>query len=337
MKTHHECAIALCLLSAFLSLPGCSDEAVAPPTIDSAVPSWANRPEKPFPSDTTGGPDLAVFPEHQTSPDWSANGFVLYRDSGITEIDTIGGMYWVDSSLRGLWVIEVATGARQRIAAEGQDARWSPDGTHIAYVNLSGICTMSSRGDPEAVIVGSGRNPSWSPDGKSIAFQYHPDAAYGTTIWMTRVSGGAPRLVSDRSGFEPEWFRDGGRILYSTYVGSAIALCAMDTNGTFLQELRRFEDNRSAGHARFSPDGTKLALEAQGLRKQIWIADLTKDAAYRVTWEGGENPAWSPDGKKLAYVKYDHWEYDRRGGTIWILDLETGEERQLTSQWVVFP
>jgi Tol biopolymer transport system component len=45
------------------------------------------------------------------------------------------------------------------------------------------------------------------------------------------------------------------------------------------------------------------------------------------------SPAWSPDGKQLAYERRDIWagapNLDPNAGRIWLLDLERGEERPL--------
>jgi TolB protein len=45
------------------------------------------------------------------------------------------------------------------------------------------------------------------------------------------------------------------------------------------------------------------------------------------------NPAWSPDGRQLAYERRDIWagapNLDPKAGRIWLLDLEWGEDRPL--------
>lgn len=53
--------------------------------------------------------------------------------------------------------------------------------------------------------------------------------------------------------------------------------------------------------AMISPDGKRLVGDHDG---NIWVRDFTTGVATRLTFEaGGMNPAWSPDGKFVAYAR----------------------------------
>jgi Tol biopolymer transport system component/DNA-binding winged helix-turn-helix (wHTH) protein len=83
-----------------------------------------------------------------------------------------------------------------------------------------------------------------------------------------------------------------------------------------------------------SPDGQWLAFvweresEPQG---RIWIQQMAGGAARPVTRpnESVTGPAWSPDGRQFAYLRFQHG----RGALI-VQSLSTGAEREITS---VFP
>lgn len=65
------------------------------------------------------------------------------------------------------------------------------------------------------------------------------------------------------------------------------------------------------GAARPSPDGRRLAvtlidLKPERFRTDLWVFDLVTGHRSRLTFEEGDidDPAWSPDGRRIAYVQY---------------------------------
>jgi TolB protein len=86
-----------------------------------------------------------------------------------------------------------------------------------------------------------------------------------------------------------------------------------------------------------SPDGNKVAYMSSvtttvvglgtQITQQLWIADLRTGKAEQVTVGGSRDtrPAWSPDGKSIAFSS------DRDGNPeIWIVELESRKHARVT-------
>jgi serine/threonine-protein kinase len=60
------------------------------------------------------------------------------------------------------------------------------------------------------------------------------------------------------------------------------------------------------GNPRFSPDGTRLALDitAIGGRPAVWVYDWTRDQLTRLTFGDGSDvsPVWTPDGRRIVFA-----------------------------------
>ncbi len=78
-----------------------------------------------------------------------------------------------------------------------------------------------------------------------------------------------------------------------------------------------------------SPQGDRIALASRGW---LWILDLKQSRARRVTRKAGvdSRPAWSPDGRRLAFVRDDG--SDTR---ILQLDLQSGQEAVLVDSGAI--
>ena len=282
-------------------------------------------PEEPF-----------FDPVYQTDPTWGRNGLIAYEDYGVVWFNGKGPVQ-SDHRLRGTWIIDPATGSKRRVGPWGLHPSLSPDGSRVA-LSTGEILTLHVDGAPMDTLTSfDAWAPAWSPDGQWIVYQSGLLLDY-MSIWLMRSDGSEKQnLTPGEEATMPSWSPDGSQILHvrfktSHFVGE---LYVMDRDGS---NPRRIEIDMNPARPEFSPDGAWIAFSAHPARlpekENIYIIRPDGSDMRQLTTEGGFSPSWSPDGKKIVYAR-DWW--DRRGspgyGVLWILDVETLEESQLTYPW----
>jgi Tol biopolymer transport system component/imidazolonepropionase-like amidohydrolase len=247
-----------------------------------------------------------------------------------------------------IWAVEIATGKltrRTSAAADEYEPAWSPDGKEIAFVSGAGINGTSIRAVNESgaqralatAPTGARLNsPSWGPDGTQIAYvQFMGNKS------TLMVSGKEVAAGNDVFPFPATWM-PGGKLLYSGNGG--IHVTSVDDGKTedipfeaqftlnrpaYRRKLFDF-DSRASKEVKgivspaLSPDGKQVVFEAVN---QLWLMpiggkpkQLTHDKFYK------EDPAWSPDGKSIAYSS------DKAGTEdLYVMDLASGSQRRVTT------
>ncbi|MEZ5330847.1 MAG: S41 family peptidase [Thermoanaerobaculia bacterium] len=143
----------------------------------------------------------------------------------------------------------------------------------------------------------------WSPDGSTIA--YLSDASGEDEIWLTAQDGSSParRLTHDGAVFRyaPEWSPDGERIAFSDKNGQVFVVDVASGETTEVADEARGEVHDYT----WSPDGGYLAfsLTDENEYPAIWIWSAGDGTLHRVTDESAVDfgPAWGADGKYLYY------------------------------------
>ncbi len=158
------------------------------------------------------------------------------------------------------------------------------------------------------------RMPRWSPDGQRILFYSDRGGKY--EAWALHVDGGeAEQLtrIPGRQLFDPIWSPDGRRLI-----------CALEFRGPYVIDLAE------AGSAASEPRPLLPLDEADDFAVSSWSADGRRlagfDRASRIVLfsfatgrrevlpETGEEVAWLPDGRSLAFL---------RDGEVWMLEVAT--------------
>ena len=144
--------------------------------------------------------------------------------------------------------------------------------------------------------------PTWSPDGRHLSFLWTDWR--GQELYVVPATGGAPVQLTKLGGFVGgstwnsagsfgAWSPDGRRIVYA-HEGD---LYAVDVPGATITRLTTTAEGESG--ATFSPDGTRLAFARSG---NVFVMVVAGGATRQVTTDGrASGPAWSPDGRWLAF------------------------------------
>ena len=136
-----------------------------------------------------------------------------------------------------------------------------------------------------------GAQPSWSPDGSQFTF------VRGGGVWLANADGSGTRRLAD--GEEPAWAPNGREIAF------------VRDGGMFVLTINGGTKELTPGdHPDFASDG-RLAYDLDG----TVYAGLTPLVP-------GIDPAWSPDGLSLAFV---------RDGELFTVASDGTGEQQLTT------
>ena len=142
-------------------------------------------------------------------------------------------------------------------------------------------------------------------------------------------SSGLTKLTTSWNNRAPTWSPDGRRIAFirevefGWYLGD---VWLMDADGS--NPVQRTTSG-GYGSVAWSPDGTRLAVSDEGYYfARMSILDTAVGGMTLFTVEGARRPAWSPDGKKIAFIRPSG---DDGYETVWVIDADGISERQLTA------
>jgi len=267
--------------------------------------------------DPTGPDDSPVNAAYlHTRASWAPDGRnIAFRG----EFNGASGVYLVDSS---------GANVRLLLAGEGVGFTWSPDSRWLAFSAAGKLYMIRVNGDSLTQLTTGTRDirPAWSPDGMQMAF-------VRTGVWLLRTGSLTTRELSASGNF-PSWHPNGMEVVVMD-VGSQMpdlqyqyAIDAIDTATGAWRTLYSFRSPDDCAFGSISPDGSRYVfgvLPTQGL-SQVWAVDLTTSTPIRLTEDGGDYPAWSPDGGMIVYTRTAEGD-----GALWLMRADGSGKRRLTS------
>lgn len=217
------------------------------------------------------------------------------------------------------------------------DAQPSPDGKWIAYT-VSSIDTAKDKSNSDIWMVNwdgeqtlqltnseeSESTPRWSPDGKFISFLSSRNGEKTVQIWLMDTRGGEAKKITSLKGDLEEyaWSPDAKKIAIIIKDQNFSDTAKSKTRSPFVMDRYHFKEDMEG--------------YVENRYKHLYLFDIGTKKTDTLTsgYFDEESPAWSPDGKKLAFVSNRTAEPDKNENMdIWVMDATIGASIKQLTTW----
>jgi dipeptidyl aminopeptidase/acylaminoacyl peptidase len=241
-----------------------------------------------------------------------------------------------------LWIMN-SDGSRNRFLAEGSSARWSPDGSRIAFLRSGEpdgtqvfVRWMDAEGATTQVtrVEHSPSNIVWAPDGETLAFTMRVPTEEPWQVELPAKPSGAdwtaePKVVTrltyrrDRRGYIDDAFQH----IFVVPAGGGTPTRL--TNGNW---------NHNAPS--WTPDGSALLFsslrednaEYEWRESELYSVDVSTKEIRELTARHGPDgsPAVSPDGRMVAYTGYDWTDDTYVASGLYLMRIDGSDPKSIT-------
>ncbi len=269
----------------------------------------------------------SIAPEYDCQPAFSPDGSRVAFERG-----SLGGLS------KDLFVIPVSGGEPRRLTFDnswGGSPAWTQDGADIVFSSNRGgpmtLWRVSATGGPPRPVAGVSAMayaPALSRKGNLLAYEHD---TFTTGIWRislkdkTHLSDRATRLISARGmiNTRPSFSPDGKKVVFESDRMGFSDIWYCDSDGSNCVQLTSLHG--TAGTARWSPDGHRIAFEFQSQHYyDVYVLEVPDGRPRRLlTFSEADNgaPNWSRDGNWIYFYSSHEkgpmqlWKVPFQGGT----------------------
>lgn len=286
--------------------------------------------------------DIESVGDPQISPDGSQ---IIFTRAHIDKMK--------DRRSSSIWIMNADGSKKRQLLSKGGNARWSPDGTRIAFIAADEagkpqlfVRWMDNEGAVSQVTHGTERPRGvfWSPDSQNIAFMSRVPHKSDFTVKLPGKPAGAkwkedPLVIENFL-----WHQD--RIGPMNNGWDHVFVVTADggtprqlTEGNWHANTRRLGAIRGAANLSWSPDGNKIAFdglaeEDDGRRyteSYVYTVDVASKEITRLTDNtiGAQDPVFSPNGEMIAFTAFHESVMSYRHNNLYIVNADGSGQRRV--------
>lgn len=184
---------------------------------------------------------------------------------------------------------------------------------------------------PVSSYQGDETDPALSPDGSRVAFSWNGNPDRHQNIYVKLLGEEKPLQLTDSRLYEfsPAWSPDGSRIAFARFFEGLFMVSSLGGPEEKLADIGRF----SQPSLDWSPDGNHIVFSDRATASdpyRLHILDV-RDHSRRIlatpdnTFMGDDNPRFSPDGRRVAFLRGTNYSND-----LYVTVVGSGQTDRLT-------
>ncbi|MFZ4574606.1 MAG: S41 family peptidase [Phycisphaerales bacterium] len=293
---------------------------------------------------------VTYHPMAETLCDWSPQGGLIFMGNGLAGLSRQSQLLWTSAAGGLPSKLPVPYAGFGSISPDGQWLAYTPHSTdNRTWKRYRGgmatdIWLFNLRDNSAKKITdweGTDTLPMWVPggDGKVLYYLSDNGPEHRLNIWKYDVASGARTQVTQYKDYDVRWPSIGpgngkGEIVFQ--YGAELRLLDLASGKDSVVKVtipgdrpsvrpRAVDASETIGGAGISPSGKRVVVEGRG---DIWTVPAKEGITRNLTRSAGvfeRDPAWSPDGKWIAYFSDESGEYE-----LWVRssDAKPPEEKK---------